>query len=308
MTVVVLSSMGVALGVIGVVEGLRVRKPSLANVLSAFTAEPFVRWPEEVMQGSIRKSLLRIDHQLGSLVAPVLDSSLKRFPSLDESLQRSLRLTDSSMAKVCSEAALGALAGLVVPVGVWIIISAGGVVLPLVLPVWACLVLAVAGASLPFSFLYREAKREKRAARRVVMTFLDLVVLCLAGGMGIEGALHAAANVGSGHVSSRLLGALTVARDAGQTPWEALAEVGEELGIDELTELAAAVGLAGSQGARIRSTLSAKAASIRKHELADAEAEAATTTEKLFLPGVLMLLGFLLFMGYPAVARITSGL
>jgi hypothetical protein len=79
------------------------------------------------------------------------------------------------------------------------------------------------------------------------------------------------------------------------------------LGVGELSEIAAAVSLAGSEGARIRSTLTAKAASIRRHELADAEAEANAVTERLFLPGVLLLVGFLLFIGYPAYARIAGG-
>jgi tight adherence protein C len=65
--------------------------------------------------------------------------------------------------------------------------------------------------------------------------------------------------------------------------------------------------LAGSEGARVRSTLAAKAASIRRHDLSDAESEANTLTERLFVPGALLLVGFLLFVGYPAVARIASG-
>jgi hypothetical protein len=69
-----------------------------------------------------------------------------------------------------------------------------------------------------------------------------------------------------------------------------------------------AVSLAGTEGARVRSTLAAKAASIRRHELADAETDANTITERLFIPGVLLLIGFVIFIGYPAVARLTAGL
>jgi tight adherence protein C len=131
--------------------------------------------------------------------------------------------------------------------------------------------------------------------------------LSLAGGMGVESALIAAAEIGDGHVSRRIARALALSRDSGETPWSALDRLGRELGIGELNEIAAAVSLAGSEGARIRSTLAAKAASIRRHELADAEAEANALTERLFLPGVLLMVGFLLFIGYPAYARITGG-
>jgi len=203
---------------------------------------------------------------------------------------------------------LGAIVGLLLPLMFWSIVEAGGVHVSLFMPVWAGVVCAVAGALVPAATLSAEVKRSRRAARKVVGTFLDLVVLCLAGGMGIEGALLSAAQVGSDEVSVRLLAALSLARDSGDPPWDALTKLGTELGIGELAELAAAVSLAGSQGARIRSTLAAKAASIRRHELADAEARANAVTERLFLPGVLLLIGFLLFIGYPAVARIASGL
>jgi tight adherence protein C len=75
-----------------------------------------------------------------------------------------------------------------------------------------------------------------------------------------------------------------------------------------LEELAAAVGLAGAEGARIRLTLAAKAKSIRQHDLAEAESDANAVTERLFLPGVFLLVGFLVFIAYPAVARISAGL
>jgi tight adherence protein C len=79
------------------------------------------------------------------------------------------------------------------------------------------------------------------------------------------------------------------------------------LGIDELSDLAAAAGLAGTEGAKVRSTLAARAATIRRHELANAEAEANALTEKLFIPGVFLLIGFLVFVGYPAFTRIALG-
>jgi tight adherence protein C len=101
--------------------------------------------------------------------------------------------------------------------------------------------------------------------------------------------------------------ALSICRDTGEPPWEALSRVGETLGIVELSELAATVGLAGMEGTRVRATLVARAASIRRHELANAEAEANALTEKLFVPGSFLLVGFLLFIGYPAFTRIAAG-
>ena len=77
--------------------------------------------------------------------------------------------------------------------------------------------------------------------------------------------------------------------------------------VPELVELATTVQLAGTEGARIRQSLTARAASLRRHEQADAESAANAMTERLFLPGALLLLGFLLFIGYPAFQRILGG-
>ena len=91
------------------------------------------------------------------------------------------------------------------------------------------------------------------------------------------------------------------------SPWQCLSELGDELGIVELQELSASLRLAGEQGARIAASLSAKAASLRGHLLARAEASAQSASERMALPTVLLFTVFLLFIGYPAVAEILRG-
>ena len=75
----------------------------------------------------------------------------------------------------------------------------------------------------------------------------------------------------------------------------------------ELVELSASVSLAGTEGA-VRDSLAVKAASLRDHALAEAEAEAQSTTEKMALPVVLLFLGFLILIGYPAVDAVVNNL
>ena len=147
----------------------------------------------------------------------------------------------------------------------------------------------------------------RRHFRVVVGSFVDLVVLGLAGGVGIDGALHAAAQVSPDWAAQRLGRALSAARDGGTTPWAALEALGRDLGVRELVELSTTVQLAGTEGARIRQSLTARSASLRRHEQAEAESAANAMTERLFLPGALLLLGFLLFIGYPAFHRILGG-
>ncbi len=298
MTLALLCSFGTGLGLIGLVAGVRHRRPSLQTIFE--TLDKDTDWQQRDGNPSPQ---WRFDRSLGARLKVVIEER----SWIRKRLEPSLRLVDITPETLCAQAVLGGAVGFLLPIACWGIVTAGHLHVSVFLPLWVGLAFAASGAALPFVVLSGEAKRKRRAARRVVGSFLDLVVLCLAGGMGIEGALHAASQVGEDDVSIRLRTALLLARDSGTTPWDALAQVGADYGLSELDELAAAVGLAGSQGARIRSTLAAKAASIRRHELSDSEAEANAITERLFLPGVFLLVGFLLFIGYPAVARIVGG-
>jgi hypothetical protein len=96
------------------------------------------------------------------------------------------------------------------------------------------------------------------------------------------------------------------ARFTRASPWEAFADLAEQLDVSELAEMAASVSLAGSHGARIRGSLAAKADTLRGHQVAETESAAEAATERMTIPVAVLLLGFLLFIAYPAVAQITS--
>ena len=64
--------------------------------------------------------------------------------------------------------------------------------------------------------------------------------------------------------------------------------------------------LAGAQGARIRASLATKADTLRAHQIAETEAAAEATTERMNLPTAVLLFGFLLFIVFPAVTAITG--
>ena len=165
---------------------------------------------------------------------------------------------------------------------------------------------AVGGFYLPDALLRDEADRRRRAFRHALSSYLDLVNVILAGGGGIETSLHAAADAGDGWAFAAIRQALDRSRLTNRTPWDTFAQLGEELGVNELRELAASVALAGSQGARIRQSLAAKADSLRGHQVAETEASAEAATERMTIPVAVLLFGFLVFVAYPAVQQITS--
>ena len=307
MTLVVLAAIGAAVGVGGLVRALSPAPVSLASALRALERDPRRDGSDDGDRPpgiGARPSALRVDRRLADHFARLVSND----DAIGARLAPMLAVTGTSIETVCGEAVLGAAAGLLIPGLGWTVLTAGGLHPPFVVTLWTGLVLAGSGAALPFALLHTRANRARRAARRLVGSFLNLVVLSLAGGMGVESALHAAARAGGDQVSVRILNALALAQDAGFPPWVALDQVGRRLGVSELIDLAAVVGLAGSEGARIRTTLAAKAGSIRRRDLAEAEARANSVTERLFLPGVLLLVGFLVFIAYPAVSRISSGL
>jgi len=174
---------------------------------------------------------------------------------------------------------------------------------------FALAVCAIAvGFVTPDVTLRSQAARRRTAFRHALSSYLDLVNVLLSGGAGIETSLEAAAEAGDGWAFIEIRNALVRARTMRRSPWESFTELGERLQIKELIEIAASVKLAGEQGARVRLSLAAKAAALRGHQMAAIEADAQAATERMGLPTVLMFVGFIALLGYPAMQRIVTTL
>jgi len=168
----------------------------------------------------------------------------------------------------------------------------------------AALASVPAGVALTIAATRSEASDRRGELRRTLATFLELAGLTLAAGAGVESALLTAAGAGDGWAWDRIREALRPSQVTGASPWEGLGRLGEELAVVELVELASAVALAMTSGGRLRETLAARAASQRSRELAREQARAASATERMTFPVVAMALGFLVLIGFPAVARV----
>ncbi|HEX7196923.1 MAG TPA: type II secretion system F family protein [Candidatus Limnocylindria bacterium] len=192
------------------------------------------------------------------------------------------------------------------PVGVALVWGFAGISVPVGAVAVLALAAGAAGFFVPDVLLARRAALRRRDFRYTLSIFLDLVVVVLAGGGGVETALHDAANAGSGWSFSELRRALNRARMRRTSPWAGLRELGESLGSAELIELASAVELAGTSGARVRESLRAKAISVRDRELAEAEGEALAASERMGAPMVAMFVGLILLIGYPAMVTVLA--
>jgi Flp pilus assembly protein TadB len=197
----------------------------------------------------------------------------------------------------------GAAALVWVPL-LWAALRLFDVPLPPAVPVLLALVLGAAAFFLPDLQVHADAQRRRKDFRHVMGSYLDLVAMNLAGGRGLPEALVTSANVGDHWAMARIRQALANARMLGLTPWEALGRLGQEIGVEELRDLAGALTLAGDEGAKIRSSLSARAASLRRKEMAEAEGSAGEKSQSMLIAQLLLCASFLLFLTFPAAYNI----
>jgi len=94
----------------------------------------------------------------------------------------------------------------------------------------------------------------------------------------------------------RIRVALETAQHQGRSPWSTLDELADVVALPALRELTSSITLAGDSGAKVRASLTAKAASLRDRQLADAHAAAERASEQMSLPVVALLVAFLLLI------------
>jgi tight adherence protein C len=298
MTVAMLLGLTAGLGCIGAAVGLRTVPTPLAEIAASMNR------PVQLTPGMAEEPNAP---RAGRFIADWLTRhGVQSHPRL-QALGPTLTVSGETFEELVTRMLVGGATAIVVPPILWSFAGFSGLAVPLALPIVATGVLVPCGLLLPVVSLLTKAKERRRHFQFVIGTFVDLVVLGLAGGVGVEGALFAASQVSPDWAAQTLARALHASREGGRSPWAALGQLGDELGVSELVELAATLQLAGTEGARIRQALQARAATLRRHEQAEAESAANATTERLFLPGALLLIGFLLFIGYPAFSRILGG-
>ncbi|HXU65215.1 MAG TPA: type II secretion system protein, partial [Polyangia bacterium] len=168
------------------------------------------------------------------------------------SLRSNLNLVGKSFENYLATKVLLALFGLIFPPIVLFGIGLAGVHLSIIIPVWAGLVFAAIFFFMPDIELKGQVEKRQRDFRHAIGAFLDLVAMNLSGGRGVPEALMAASEIGDGWAFWRIRDALANARIAGQTPWQALGVLGEEVQVNELKDLSAALSLVAEDGAKVR--------------------------------------------------------
>jgi len=298
MTYAILLGGGVGLGLAMVVVFAFPARPTLAQAFAALH-------PPAPRLSSAARPLVAAEPggrlaDLGRPFVPVL----ARLGLPRESVRADLGICGRDPARHLAEQAAMALLGFLLPPGFAALVTLGGTPIGWQLPVWASLICAGLGVFVPDLALASQAAKRRTQLREAVSEMLDIVVISLAGGSGIEQALRDATEEADDWAAMALRHAVEAAHLRRRPPWQTLGELGETAGLTALAELSAALAMAGSEGARIKATLSARSAALQAHLLAEAEAAASSATERMVLPMVGLLGGFMIFLVFPAFASI----
>ncbi|HWC36418.1 MAG TPA: hypothetical protein VG650_16545 [Mycobacteriales bacterium] len=240
-----------------------------------------------------------VEERIGGWLADQLHRRGVRYTTLRQDLTLTGQSFDATMGRKTALAIVGFLLALA-------FLSAGAS-LGLALPAIGWLVAAALLAGVFFlvpDIDARTAARRRRAEfTRALGAYLDWVSLQMSGRAAAEQALPDAARIGEGWPLQLIRATVSHATRAGVDAWTALGQLGERIGVADLVELGTLIQLVAHDGAQVRDTLSARAASIRAEELADAEGTAGKRDQSMLLAQILLGVGFAVFVGYPAVTN-----
>lgn len=288
------------LGVYLLVRLLVQPRASLVSALGRLDAGRLDATSRRPESGREQQQLSEVPDRIGAIVARELRARGFRLVSVRADLQ----ILDRSLESFLGMKILLALAGVLMLSVLNVVATILGYGLPMSVPLWGGLAMGTILFFAPDASLHSEAEAKRRDFRHAVGSFLDLVAMNLAGGRGVPEALQTAAAVSDTRPFVRIRDALAGARLAGLTPWAALGRLGEDLAVDELRDLAASLTLVADDGAKVRASLNARAATLRRRELSDIEGKAGERSQTMLVAQLLLCAAFFLFLAYPAAYRV----
>ena len=298
--VAILLGVGIGTGLWLLLAGLRPPTPSAASVLARLSTPTAVVQPtassQEPASGWAARAGVRFVPLLTRLGLP------------RGKTRRDLTILGRSAEDLLAQQAASGATGLVLaPVSdLWF--SMLGLHIPSAFMVAGTAALVAVMFWLPVVSTTAAANIARAETRAALAMFLELAGTSFAAGGGVEQSLHDAAAIGDGPTFTKLRAALAEAQLA-RTPIPAVfARLAHELDSPDLAQLAASLALTGSEGARIKDALTAKAQVLRASQLADVQAAAEAATERTGVPIGLMFLAFMIAIGFPSVMKVLAGL
>jgi tight adherence protein C len=293
----ILTSVGVASGLLLILRGFFPARLSLRASLGALAGtppDPSFDLFSEGGSGAQR------------VVGRAFEANVAKVPRLAHVVVPDLAVTGTPSERFAIKVIGYALAMAVMVPLLAVAAATAGVHVALEVPVLGVLVLGAGGAALPFIDLHTAAERRRRHFCHSLATYASLVSMAMAGSMGWSSALEAASSVSTTDwAMDEIAQALLWSQAYHRPPWEGLERLAERFALPDLADLARSMAQAGD-GARIRNTLETKSASLRLSETTASEHAAQAVTQKMLLPGVLLMAGYGVLIFYPALASFTG--
>ncbi|MGJ6981663.1 type II secretion system F family protein [Aestuariimicrobium soli] len=218
---------------------------------------------------------------------------------------RMLTLKNRTLSDFAAEKAIMAALGFLTPV------VFGAVAFALRLGIgWAPFGVGVAGAVLgwfvPDLRLRNQAAATSSDTGEAICTFVDLVTLERLANQSSTQALHRAASVSQAPLFRELQLALERTMLEQRPAWQALAQVGTDLGLQQLVDLAEVMRL-DEQGAALSGVLRARSAELRDRQLMHDKVAAQEVSESLTIWMVIPAMIFGLIFLIPPLIRLVGG-
>ncbi len=246
--------------------------------------------------------------QWGSTLLMTFYKYLSALKLYNSTLDSDLAITGKSIASVSVAMFRNILMSSIACLFGFVLIQSGDLKINAVMAIVLSIMIVIGLGILPILKLKQEASMVRENNQTIISAYLDLVSICLAGGMGLEESLTTNATIGNSIVMEKLRSQFAISSQLNDPLWNAFLNVSFDLNIPLLKEIASVFKISGTEGAKIKASISRKAQSLREKRLINEESKANSVTERLFLPSVLLLLGFLIFVGYPAIEKIFIGL
>ncbi|MFP5369330.1 MAG: type II secretion system F family protein [Actinomycetes bacterium] len=288
-----LAGMVVGLGLVLAVRAVRPAPPSLAAALEQLSAGPTA--------GTLPRP--------GTPPSSAGDRRTWLPPAVVRSVEGSLGVSEADLAilgqtrtELAARKVALALAGLLTPAVLGLLCVLLDVPVPFVVPTTVGLALAGVGWLLPSAEVREAAGKARAEFSSNLESFLTLVAGERRARGSVEQALEEAAEISGSAPFVRMRRAIRRAALSGRKPWSDLRDLGDELAVPELRNLADIAAVA-ADGASVYNTLLASARTLRHAELSDARSRANEVSERMSRPLALLVTGLTLFVLVPFLIR-----
>jgi tight adherence protein C len=216
------------------------------------------------------------------------------------SIQKSLIMTGSSMTASTFVTSWAVCTGLFAGLAIVALASMGGGAQGFL----GLLVMAAIGFSLPLFWLRRTVQSRQRLIVKNLPDAMDLITTCVEAGLGLDAALAKVSEQMKGPLAKEISQMLREV-SMGRLRREALSDLGQRTGVEELISFVNAVIQAEQLGVSIGHVLKVQSDQMRTHRRQRAERLAHEAPVKMMFPLVLCIFpAFMLVILGPAVLRI----